>query len=130
MSQVSNQMVKSFVVNLSTPAFTIVAIQATSTSQVTNVWTSTLNIVGVTLDNASTGDSIPVAIGGTAKVICNASIAAGSLVAPLTATGFGVALAATFTSTALYKHVGVALNNGSTNSVIEVLINPNNVAGA
>lgn len=130
MSQVSNQLIKSFAVNSSVPAFTIVAIQATSTSQVTNVWTSTLNIVGVALDNASAGDSVPVAIGGTARVICNVSISAGDLVAPVTSTGFGVGLAATFTSTALFKHLGVALDNGSTNSVIEVLINPNNVAGA
>lgn len=130
MSQVSNQVVKSFVANLSIPAYTIVSRAATSAAEVTPVWTATSMIVGVAQQNASTGDSIPIVIGGTAKVICNTSISAGALVGPATGTGFGVAVAATFTSTALFKHVGLANQGGSTNSVIEVIININNIAGA
>lgn len=128
MSQQSNQTVKSFVAAVSIPAHTIVALSAANT--VTPVWTATSMIVGVADDNASTNGAVPVVIAGSAKVICNASISAGSIVGPVTGTGFGVALGATFTSTALFKHVGIALDAGSTNSVIEVLINVNNIAGA
>lgn len=130
MSQMSNQIIKSFIINASVPAYVIVCRAATTTAQVTDLWTATSMIVGVTADAGSTGDSIPVVIGGTAKVICLTSISAGSIVGPGTGTGFGVALGATFTSTALFKHVGLALDQGSSNSVIEVLINVNNIAGA
>lgn len=116
---------ESFVASSSIAAYTIVSID-TTTGYVTNLWTSTSQILGIAQDNASTNDSVPVALDGIAKLICNASIAAGSLVAPVTATGFGVAFASTVTSTALNKTVGLALQSGSTNGTIDVLVNPNN----
>lgn len=130
MSQVSNQIVKSFRAVASIPAYTIVARAATSTAEVTAAWTATSMIVGLSAANASTGDSVPVVLGGTGKLVCNASIPVASIVGPATGTGLGVALTATFTSTALFKHIGIANENGSTNAVIEILLQINNIAGA
>lgn len=109
---------------VSISAYTVVSIN-TSTGEVTNVWTSTSQILGIAQDNASTNDSVPIALpGSVAKGICLASIPAGSLVAPETATGFLVAFTSTVTSTVLNKVVGVALTSGSSNSTIDVLIHP------
>lgn len=130
MSQFSNQEVKSFRAVGSIPAYVIVSRAATSTAEVTAVWTATSMIVGISNNAGSTGDAIGVVLGGSSKLICNASVPVASIIGPATGTGLGVALAATFTSTALFKHIGIANENGSTNAVIEVLIQINNIAGA
>lgn len=117
----------SFKAAVSIPAYTIVRID-TTTGEITPVWTSTAQVLGVAQDAASTNDSVPVALDGqVAKVICNASIAAGSLIAPVTATGYAVTFASTVTTTALNKIVGKALTSGSSNSTIDIIINPNYV---
>jgi len=58
----------------------------------------------------------------------NASISAGSIVGPVSATaGFIQALAMPTTVTAVWPNtLGIALQNGSTNAVIEVLLQINN----
>lgn len=136
MSQFSNQIVKSFTANQSVSAYTVVQRAATSTMAVSPWNTATAFILGVSANNGSTGDSVPVVLGGTAKVYCAGSVAAGDLVGPNTATanltgGIGavVSLAGSFTTTIAYRNLGVALETGSTNSVIEVAIHISNVSG-
>ena len=131
MSIQSNQLVHSFRANASVPAYTVVEVLTTGT--VIN-WTATTaagvagNIVGVSMDTADTNESLAVVIGGTARVVCNASISAGSIVGPVSATaGFIQALAMPTTVTAVWPNtLGIALQNGSTNAVIEVLLQINN----
>lgn len=131
MSQESNQIVKSFMANASLPAYSVVELLTDST--VIN-WTATTAagvagmIVGVTRDVASTNGAVPVVIGGTARAVCNASISAGSIVGPVTATaGFIQAVAMPTTVTGVWPNtLGIALENGSTNAVIEVLLQINN----
>lgn len=132
MSQVSNQMVKSFAANQSVAAYTVVTRSATTTMAV-NTWnTLSANILGVAADNVSTNNSLPVIISGSAKCICSASVSAGSIVGPVTTASFiGYIAERTqpFTVTSAYKILGVALEAGSTNSVIEVLLQPSQVSG-
>ena len=131
MSIQSNQLVHSFRANASVPAYTVVEVLTTGT--VIN-WTATTaagvagNIVGVSMDTADTNESLAVVIGGTARVVCNASISAGSIVGPVSATaGFIQALAMPTTVTAVWPNtLGIALQNGSTNAAIEVLLQINN----
>jgi len=137
MSQFSNQIVKSFMANQSIGAYVVVSRAATSTMSVLPWNTTTSFVLGVSLNAASTGEAVNVVIGGTAKVACAASVSVGAIVGPNTVTsnlnagpGCIVERAASFTSTALYKNIGIALEAGSTNSVIEVLIQPNHVSGA
>lgn len=137
MSQFSSQITKSFMANQSVAAFTVVSRAATTSTMSVRPWdTTTSFILGVAVNNASTGDSVNVVIGGTARVSCAASVSVGALVGPNTATanlnqGIGsiVERTGSFTSTILYKNLGIALESGSTNSVIEVLIQMNNVSG-
>jgi len=130
MSQFSNQVVKTFAANQSVTAYTIVSRAATSTMAVLPWNTTTSLVLGIARDNASTGDALEVVIGGTAKVICSASVSAGSLVGPTTATaGYAAAITGFFTTSA-YKYIGIALEAGSTNSVIEVALQFNNVSHA
>ena len=131
MSIQSNQLVHSFRAGASVPAYTVVEVLTTGT--VIN-WTATTaagvagNIVGVSMDTADTNESLAVVIGGTARVVCNASISAGSIVGPVSATaGFIQALAMPTTVTAVWPNtLGIALQNGSTNAAIEVLLQINN----
>lgn len=137
MSQFSKQIVKSFVANSSIPAYVCVTRAATTTLAVSPWNTVTAFILGVSANAASTGDSVQVVIAGSAKVICQASVSAGALCGPGTVTanitggGPGAILERTgsFTSTIAYRHLGIALEAGSTNSVIEVLIHVGNISG-
>jgi len=136
MSQFASQLIKSFIANQSITAYTVVTRAATSTYSVAPWNTATAMVIGVAQNNGSTGDAIEVAIAGTSKVYCAASVSAGSIVGPNTATanltgGIGsiVERVGSFTSTIAYKQIGVALEAGSTNSIIEVLIHVSNVSG-
>jgi len=95
-------------------------VEVTSAGYVEMIETITTAIIGVTNNNASaTGQAVGVIINGTAKVICNASIPAGSIIGAASASN-GKATVGTTTSAIL----GVALESGSTNSIIEITVQP------
>lgn len=94
------------------------------------LWTTnTMHILGVSQENASTNGSVPVAtnLGDIVRCICDLSVSVGALVGPGTATGGIVerALAATAAVWAVPR-LGIALESGSTNSVINVLLQVEN----
>jgi len=126
MSQESNQVVKSFMAGASIPSYAVVGMQTDSTV-ITWAATATM-LIGVSRDVASTGGAVSIVIGGTARVLCNASISAGAIVGPTnTNTGAIVERGGTNSSTQdAVKTLGIALENGSTNAVIEVLLQPQN----
>lgn len=126
MSQESNQIVKSFKANETIPAYAIVHLLTDSTIEVWDTVTS--KVIGVSRDLTQPGAAAAVVIGGTARVLCNASISAGAIVGPTnTNTGSIVERGATNTSTSDFARIlGIALENGSTNAVVEVLIQPQN----
>lgn len=108
------------------PAFAVVA---SSGNHLAGIWvTSTSMILGVSEALADSGAACSVIVSGTAKVGCFASVPAGSLVTPATdAAGYIKAVtSASLTTTAYPKILGIALENGSTNSVIEVLLQVKN----
>ena len=108
------------------PAFAVVALGAT---RLAGIWvTSTSHILGVSERLADSGAACSIIVSGTAKVGCFASVPAGSLVTPATdAAGFIKAVTtASLTTTAYPRILGVALESGSTNSVIEVLLQVSN----
>lgn len=108
------------------PAFAVVALGAT---RLVAAWvTSTSHILGVSEALADSGAACSVIVSGTAKVKCNASVPAGSLVAPVTdaAGAIKAVTTASLTTTAYPRTLGIALESGSTNSVIEVLLQPAN----
>jgi hypothetical protein len=95
------------------------------------LWTTnTMHIIGVSQENASTNGSVPVSTrtGDIIRCICDLSVSVGALVGPGTTTGGIVerALAATAAVWAVPR-LGIALESGSTNSVINVLLNTENV---
>jgi len=128
MSQVRGQNIVSFKGNATMTAYVIVKPTAKNTVGICD--TSTAYIVGVTADTSyESGASVPVVIGGTAKVLCGASVSAGAVVMAQTTTGYAVEATAMLNNTAssvVPKTLGIALEAGSTNSVIEVLIQINN----
>lgn len=129
--QTRAQTVVPFFANATLSAYRVVRYIGSNT--VGYVDTTTSHILGITTQDSQggTGSSIAVAIAGTAKVACAASVSSGSLVTAQSATASGLimevgASQANTTSSAIPKILGIALAAGSTNSVIEVLIQPNN----
>jgi hypothetical protein len=95
------------------------------------LWTTnTMHIIGVSQENASTNGSVPVAthLGDIVRVVCDLSVSVGALVGPGTATG-GIVERALAVTAAVWAvpRLGIALESGSTNSVINVLLNTENV---
>lgn len=91
--------------------------------------TSTSLIFGVSAtDTIAASTSVAIVVGGPALVACGASVSAGAVVAVQTATGLIVEALhiSTSTSSAIPKLVGVAMQAGSTNAVIEVMLQINN----
>jgi len=125
MAQVSNQITKSFIANESIPAYVIVSLLTNGTVEVWDTLTS--NQIGASRDAASTGQSIEIVIGGTCKLLAAASVSAGSVVGPATASTAGYVLERSVNASTTTKTFGVALDNADTNSVCEVLININNL---
>lgn len=128
MSQTRAQTVISLKAASTLPAYVVVGVSDANT--VSLHATSTSMIFGVTTQASldGTGTSIAVAIAGTAKVLAGASVSAGSIVTVQTATGYAVAAAAVNTTTsAIPKILGIALNAGSTNGIIEVALQVNNI---
>lgn len=124
MANFSNQSVKSFIATASIPAYVCVSMVTTGSVAVWDTLSS--NIIGVSKDNASTGQSIDIVIAGTAKVLCAASVSAGSIVGPATASTAGYVVERAVTASTTTKYLGVAYEPGDTNSVIEVLLQISN----
>lgn len=82
--------------------------------------TITTNLLGISLDSADTNGAVAVIINGTAKVVCGASVAAADPVGAQTG-GTGKAVTVATSTTA---RIGQAIEAGSTNSVIEIVIQP------
>jgi hypothetical protein len=123
---------ESFMASASVTAFGVVTMAAASAGQrrCTPWITQTAHILGVAQDNATVRYNVPVAThnGDIVSVLCNASVSGGALVGPDTGTGAIIerALAATAAVWAMPR-LGIAMESGSTNSVINVLLNIENV---
>lgn len=114
----------------SCPAYRVVAPSAVGDHYAGVHETGTSLILGISQEDASaTGQAWPIRIAGTSKAVCGASVSCGAILIPQTATGKVIegTISANTTTTALPRSVGVALEKGSTNSVIEVLIAINNI---
>lgn len=104
------------------PAYRVVALGAT---RVVGLWqTNSSFLVGVSESLADSGAACSIIVSGTAKVSCLSSVAAGSLVGPSTDGSGQIAARTVNTATTFPQILGVALESGSTNSVIEVLLSP------
>lgn len=86
--------------------------------------TSTSHILGVIEDDQTNSDAaVPIIIAGTARVTAGASVSVGSIVGPQTATAKAVERAVPTTVTSqMHKTIGIALQSGSTDSSIEVIL--------
>lgn len=114
--------------NASVTAYRVVTVIAGNTIDVFD--TTTSKILGVSIQNAAAaGSAVGVTINGTARVTCNSTINAGAVVAPVAGTGKIAAETALFntTTTVIPRTLGIALESGTTNAVIEVAIIPNNI---
>lgn len=124
--------VKSFLAGDTLGSFRVVMHGGASTTGifVDPYLTQTAHVIGITLGGASvTGEAIEVLLAGpTAKVTCNASVSAGALIAVATdAAGRVIESANPATvTTRLVPIIGISLEAGDTNSVIEILLNPEN----
>jgi len=126
MSQHNPMGVLSFKPGETLSAGLVVGLSAAKT--VTRHLTSTSNIIGVVLKDADSADNnVSVVSLGSVKCLCSASISAGAIVGPATASGQIVARPNSSTvTTASLKTLGVALEAGSANQYIEVLLSINN----
>lgn len=125
MSQARNQMLASFKVNATLTAYKIVGIVGENQVGLPN--TTTIHSFGVTYDDSTggTNSAVNVVIGGTAKVQVNSSVSAGNVIVPNTdGTGSVGTMTLNTTTSTIPNYIGKALENGSTNSVIEISVNP------
>jgi hypothetical protein len=108
----------------SCPAYRVVA-PGTSSAHA-QVWvTATTLMLGVSMEDASaTSDAWKIRIAGTAKAQCGASVSTGSILTAQTDTGKVIQATITdnTTTSTVPRIIGVALESGSTNSVIEIQI--------
>ena len=120
--------VKSFAAGDTLAAFRVVTFGGASTTGIfVDPWaTSTSFVFGVTLSPASfTGEAVDVLLAApTAKASCFASVSSGALVGPATAGAGQIVERANpnTVTTRLTGLLGIALEAGDTNSVIEVLL--------
>lgn len=92
--------------------------------------TSTSKIIGVSQEDASsTGEAWRIRLYGTTKITYGASVAAGDLVCPQTATGKAITATDNYNTgtTAVPRTGGIALKSGSTNATGEIALNINNI---
>ena len=95
------------------------------------LWTTnTMHVLGIAQDNATDTFGVPVAThsGDIVPCVCDLSVSVGALVGPGTTTGGIVerVLGATAAVWAVPR-IGIALESGSTNSVINVLVRVDNI---
>lgn len=126
MSQQRNSVFASFLAGDTISAYQIVAL--TTVANTVIPWaTATSVILGVAADSADSGAAANIIIGGTAKVQCGASISMGAIITAQTDTALAIEainVAPTVTTLVVPFTLGQALQAGSTNSVIEVTVNP------
>lgn len=135
MAEKNSPYLLNFTVNGATiPAYRIVKNAATAAvPRGVALWdTATAFIMGLSQEISSdaTGGAAFVAVGGTAKANCGASVSAGALLTGLTATGEVVEVTAhvlNTTTTVVPRTVGQAMRSGSTAAAIEVYVSPNNL---
>lgn len=126
--------VKSFAAGDTLGAFRVVTFGGASTTGIhVDPWaTSTSFVLGITLGPASfTGEAVDVLLmGPTAKASCFASVSAGALVGPATAGAGQIVERANpnTVTTQLVSILGISLDAGDTNAVIEVLLGVENQA--
>lgn len=123
--------VKGFQAGTLLTAFRVVTYGGASTTGIfVDAWaTDTQGIIGVTLSGASvTGEAVDILMAApTAKVSCAASVSSGALVGPST-DGSGQVVERPnpgTVTTFMVPVLGIALQAGSANSIIEVLLEPN-----
>ena len=119
MSQMKNGDVITLKATASISAYSIVK-QDTTAYKVSMPNTITTNLLGISQDLATTNGAVAICINGTSKVICGESITAGDPIGAQTG-GTGKAVVVATSTTA---RIGQALEAGSTNSVIEIVIQP------
>lgn len=127
MAEALNGLVASFKGNATLSAYRVVARSAAN--EVGNWSTQSSSILGVTMeDSKATGSAVAIVLGGIAKAVCNASVTAGQIVGPATDGSGAIVERANpnTTTTAFSKTLGIALEAGSTNSVIRVALQINN----
>lgn len=125
MTQDGGQVIRSRKTNATLSAFRVVRVTAANTVGLYDTTTSL--IYGVTGDDSQggTGSSVKVVVSGSVKVQCAASVSAGALVTAQSATTSGLVMEVgahinNTTSAAVPKILGIAMEAGSTNTVIEV----------
>ena len=110
--------------NESITAYRVVAVD---TDRTVRMWdTSTSNILGVSADFGDSSSACQVLLNGTAKVQCALSVGVGAIVGPSTDSNGQIVERVEATTTSYFKTLGIALESGSTNSVIEVALFINN----
>lgn len=115
----------SFKANESISAYTVVALNASSNGDnllVELADTNTSIAVGIIQDDVSTNGSADIVTIGQARGMCGASVTVG-LVTWQTATG-KVINTTNNTYTTVAPVIGTALEAGSTNAVIKIIVNP------
>lgn len=116
----------SFRANESIGAFLCVAVNASTSAQEIRMEladTSTSMPLGIIQDAVSTNGSAEVVQLGVARGQCGASVSAGAILTWQTATGKVIEIANN-TTTSMDRSIGIALHQGSTDSVIKVMVNP------
>jgi len=106
----------------SIPSYRFVGIDATSAKGgfvIALVDTITTNPIGISQDTMITDGSADVAQTGQARIQAGASVTAGDLVGPQTATGKGVTFAVGTTTSMNARWI--ALHAGSTDAIIKVV---------
>lgn len=139
---------KSFAAAATVQAYHIVSFDTATASdghvRVIHYWSETAHILGVAQDYADTTSgqfqAVPVASFGYAKVAAGASVSAGAILTPVTATGYaieatalgntGAPITTTFSTAGSIrvKEIGIALEKGSlTDAVMECYVNISNL---
>ncbi len=126
MSQHSNQVVKSFSAERTLTAGLVAA--AAGANQASLWLTSTSHILGIVEDDQTVSDgAAAIVIGGTAKCTTALSVSVASIVGPQTASAKVIERANPDTvTTQLHKTVGIALESGSSDASIEILLQISN----
>lgn len=121
-----------FRANESIGAYLCVAANASSTSQFLCELadTSTSVPLGIIQDAVSTDGAANVSILGVCRAQCGASVSSGARITWQTATGKIVEGAFNTTTGYSPHNLGVALQAGSTDAVIKVLLNPNYIVAS
>jgi len=120
MSQETPGVKLSYEASDSLPAQRVVAINSDRTCKLWDTSTSFLAEVNQRL--VDSGAAADVILTGTAKVQCFASVSFGALVAPATGGSGKIQAVTVNTSTSFPQILGVALESGSTDASIEVLL--------